>query len=436
MIVQILLRTKYFTDSLVGRSGTIFKLFRKLYEEMTNSRQWLDIDPLIKVDPSVLGGKSELTECFSGLFRLLGSPIPNVMTRAGCAFHVPQGNSLTRYFSGLGPELINDRGVIFFGTRSVVLSDIPETLGRFSLYVVINRLSKTNSHLCFRDSEGWLSIRGRDIEAASSFRRDNISFLGYIRDLNSTNVFRVPLNCDHLLRRPRGNLPLKPVVGVPQREFVVVEEDTSVTLPEIQQSFSPICQKKRIRIVFWVYTEKLSWGGEKRESVLIESSATGDQLLKATSELFQISLDPSTSYEIIKILPSLERMKIISVTDKIDADDDDVFHIQPAIPAGQSCPVVLMIGSHGVEQAIDFRLICLSCGQLNLSCDLPQNSFRSIAATLVGGIDRICDVSAVIEKAGIQSRESHGVFVLSPTIRYVRIVMTYGCPLFDCLAAN
>jgi hypothetical protein len=203
-IVQILLRTKYFTHSLARTSGAVFKLFRKLYNEMTNNKPWLDIDPLIKVDRSVLGGSCELTDCFSGLFRLLGSPIPGMTSPTGVIFHLPHDNSLTRYFDELGPDPVSGLDVIFFGTRSVVLSEIPETLGRFSLYVVINRFSKTNSHLCFRDSEGWLSIRGRYIEEASSFRRDNISLLGYIRDLNSTNIFRFPLNCCHLMHRPCG----------------------------------------------------------------------------------------------------------------------------------------------------------------------------------------------------------------------------------------
>jgi hypothetical protein len=181
-LVQILLRTRYFTDTLSQRSGTIFKLFLKLYDEMTNSKQWLDIDPLIKMNPSVLAGKSELTDCFSGLFRLFGSPIPHISPPAGVVFHIPHENSIVPYFSALDADTISNLGVIFFDTRSVVLGHIPETLGDFTLYVVVNRLSKTSSHLCFRDIEVWLSIRGNDIEEAPSFRPGSISFLGYIRD--------------------------------------------------------------------------------------------------------------------------------------------------------------------------------------------------------------------------------------------------------------
>jgi TPR repeat protein len=435
-IVQILLRTKYFTDSLTQTSGAVFKLFRKLYEEMTNNRPWLDIDPLIKVDRSVLGGSCELTDCLSGLFRLLGSPIRHMTSPTGVIFHLPHGNSVTRYFSELGQDLIHDLGVIFFETRSVVLSDIPETLDRFSLYVVVTRLSKTKHRLCFQDSKGWLFIHDHDIEETCSFRRDNISLLGYILDLKFTNVFRCILNCNHVLRRPRRKLTSKPVAEVIQLESVQPEKDSLIFSHEIPQDCPHPRPKAWVSVVLWFDPEKSTWGSEKRESVLIESCATGDQLLNAASELFQITLDPSTSYEIIKIFPNLDGMKIISSTDKIDADDDDVFHIQPAIPARQSCPVVLFVGSNGVERAIDFRLICLSCGQLNLSDDVPQNSFRSIAATLVGGRDRILDISAVIEQSGVRSRESDGIFVLSPAICHVCIVVRYGCPVFDCLAAK
>jgi hypothetical protein len=195
-IVQILLRTTYFTESLAQRPGRIFELFLQFYRDMTNEKPWLDINPLIKLDPRVLGDKSELADCFSGLFRLFGSPIPKLSSAAGI-FQIPHENSITQFFSGFHPEPISDLGVIFFETRFLVLREIPETLGEFSLYVVVNRLSKTSSHLCFRDSEGWLSIRSRDIIAASSFRRDNISFLGYIRDLKSTHCFRHPLTFDH-----------------------------------------------------------------------------------------------------------------------------------------------------------------------------------------------------------------------------------------------
>jgi hypothetical protein len=201
-------------------SGTLLNLFRKLYEEITSNKPWLDIDRLVQLDPYVLGAKSELTDCFSGLFRLFRSPIPSITSQTGVIFNIDHGNSVTRYFSELGADAIAELDVMFFGTRSLALSDIPQTLGDFSLYVVVNRLSKANSHLCFRDSEGWLSIRRRDIEEAPSFRRDNISFLGYIRDLNSTNVFRFPLNCNHLVRRSCGQLPSRPVVGIPSPKLI------------------------------------------------------------------------------------------------------------------------------------------------------------------------------------------------------------------------
>jgi hypothetical protein len=200
--VQILLRTKYFTDLLARAAGPVFKLVLQFYQEMTNAKQWLDIDPLIDLGPSVFGDRQELIDCFFRLFRLLESAIPQPTSPVGIVFKIPHESPITQYFSGFHAGALSDRGITFFDTQSVVLHGIPETLGGFSLYLVVNRLSKTNSHLCFRDSYGWLSIRGRDIEAVSCFRRDNISLLGYIRDVNSTNVFRCPLKCESLKHRP------------------------------------------------------------------------------------------------------------------------------------------------------------------------------------------------------------------------------------------
>jgi hypothetical protein len=104
--------------------------------------QWLDISPLIKLAPSVLAGKLELADCFSRLFRLFGSPIPHISSPAGVVFHIPHENSIVPYFSALDADTISNLGVIFFDTRSVVLGHIPETLGDFTFYVVVNRLSK------------------------------------------------------------------------------------------------------------------------------------------------------------------------------------------------------------------------------------------------------------------------------------------------------
>jgi hypothetical protein len=71
-------------------------------------------------------------------------------------------------------------------------------------------------------------------------------------------------------------------------------------------------------------------------------------------------------------------MEIISLTDRLDPTDD----IQPAVPLRQACPFALMIGD-GLR--IDFRRICIAAGQINLDRAIPPNSFRSIAAMLVGG---------------------------------------------------
>jgi hypothetical protein len=150
--VQILLRTGYFTDSLQKRSGDLFDLFQKLHEEMKKLPPYLDINPLIKFTSSALGDKSELVDYFSGLFGLFGSPIPHISSPTGVIFHIPHDNSIIEYFSELGADAVLDLGVIFFDTRSVVLRDIPETLGDFSLYVVVNRRSKSNHRLWFQDS--------------------------------------------------------------------------------------------------------------------------------------------------------------------------------------------------------------------------------------------------------------------------------------------
>jgi hypothetical protein len=79
---------------------------------------------------------------------------------------------------------------------------------------------------------------------------------------------------------------------------------------------------------------------------------------------------------------------------------------------------------------------------LNLSTDIPQNSFRSIAAALVDGSDHLLDVSAVFQQGGKEFQESDGVFVLSPPVSenvkhfsYVLIVVNRRCKAFVRLAA-
>jgi hypothetical protein len=77
-----------------------------------------------------------------------------------------------------------------------------------------------------------------------------------------------------------------------------------------------------------------------------------------------------------------------------------------------------------------------------LSSDIPQNSFRSIAAKLVGGADRLNKMTAVLVHNGVKSPQSDGVFVLSPVsedakhLCYVRIDVKPGFPMFDRMAAD
>jgi hypothetical protein len=98
---------------------------------------------------------------------------------------------------------------------------------------------------------------------------------------------------------------------------------------------------------------------------------------------------------------------------------------------------------NGVDHPIDCRRIRMPSGQLNLTSDIPQNSFRSIAAKLVGGADRLSSICVLLEKSGVRSRESDGIFVLSPPaiddakrICHVRIVVPSGFKEFDRLAAD
>jgi hypothetical protein len=154
----------------------------------------------------------------------------------------------------------------------------------------------------------------------------------------------------------------------------------------------------------------------KRKTVRIVRGATEDQLLKTVSELFEITMDQSTSDEIIKVFLDLERIEMIQLTDSINANDGDVFHIPPAIPPSQTCPVFLMIGYRGYAHATDSRRIRISSGQLNLSTDTPQNSIRSIIVKLGRGFDRLNRIDVVMEKNGVQIPESDGILALEPPV--------------------
>jgi hypothetical protein len=158
-------------------------------------------------------------------------------------------------------------------------------------------------------------------------------------------------------------------------------------------------------------------------------------------------LDPPrdllTGHEIFKVCPDLERTEMMSPTELISANDCDVFHIQPRIPPDQACQIVLLIGSKTDAQPIDFRRIRISSGQVNLNTDIPQNSFRSIVARLVGGFDRVIDIDVVMEKNGVRSPESDGIFALWPPVAegvkhlsHVRIAVKSGFQEFDRLTSG
>jgi hypothetical protein len=355
-LVQIVLRTKYFADSLAQVSGRLFEVFRELYDQMKNGKSWVDIDPLIRLHPDILGAKIELGDCFAGLCRLFASSIS--WTR-DIIFHIPHGYSVARFFSTVTFDFRANLNIVFFETRSLVLSDIPETLGdktEFTLYVVVSRLSKTRSRLWFRDSRGWLCIHGRNIEESASFRRDNISLLGYIRNLTFTNVFRFPLNCDRLIRRSRPSQPMKLDAQLQQPEFSGVASNP-IPLPRAVFPISPFRPTKLINIVFWENPESSSWGTEQQTSLDIESDATGTDLLIAVGRFLGLPRALSKGYEIVRIFPDLEHLQVIGPNEGINANDDDVFHVQPMIPASQACPVVLMDSD---EHRIDIRRVCIS----------------------------------------------------------------------------
>jgi TPR repeat protein len=101
------------------------------------------------------------------------------------------------------------------------------------------------------------------------------------------------------------------------------------------------------------------------------------------------------------------------------------------------------MNSNGKERPIGFRRIRLSSGPLNLSNDIPQNSFRSIAGKFVGGADRLFDITAVMAQSGKAVQD--GVFILvAPsvdgeavkTLSHACIAVKSGFDVFDCLLAH
>jgi hypothetical protein len=204
VVVQILLRTAYFTEFLVRLPGDLVKTLSTLYGNIQSNSPYLDIDPLIKLTRDSFARDPELPDCLSAIFRLLGSDIPHFASSSNVVYHIPHNFSILQYVSQISPETIDKLGVIFLDVKSVVFSEIPEHLCNdvFSLYVVVTRRSKTNVHLNFRDSEGWLSIFDWDIEAARGFNPANVCLLGYIRDPTQTSIFRNVLTFNHSQHRP------------------------------------------------------------------------------------------------------------------------------------------------------------------------------------------------------------------------------------------
>jgi hypothetical protein len=88
--------------------------------------------------------------------------------------------------------------------------------------------------------------------------------------------------------------------------------------------------RKRINTVFWSDPEKSPWGSEQRNQLDIRSDATGSDLLEAVGLLYP-ALDLSTRYEIVRVVIERKQMEVISPTDQINANDSDVFHIQPRL---------------------------------------------------------------------------------------------------------
>jgi hypothetical protein len=432
------LRTKSFTDWLAEGSRPIYGLFLKLLADLTKHKPYLDIAPLISLEPDRLGGKMELTDCFSNLVGLFVLPIPHITPPSGVIIHAPPENSICRYFWELETDMTENIDVIFFDTRSLLLCAIPETLGdEFFLYVVVGRLSKECHRLFFRDSAGWLLIQGRDIEAVSTFRPDNVSLLGYIRHPTLTNVFRFRLKCNHPTGRPREEPKSNPnsvtsqnakrtSSGPPQaaRRPFACADLLSPTFSPPQPSVSSAAGKVVISVIFWPDPEKSPWGMEERKTVEIECNVTGIDLLNAFREILDKTQNLSKFYEIVKVLD--DKITVLSPDDRINAKSGDIYQIQPAVPERQACTLLLMIGSNGIRRQIDIRRIRLSCGHLNLDPDTPQNSFIPIAQELVGPSAHISAITAF---------DSNNVLALSSD-HSVSILVDYGCPTFDRLAAD
>jgi hypothetical protein len=97
-----------------------------------------------------------------------------------------------------------------------------------------------------------------------------------------------------------------------------------------------------------------------------------------------------------------------------------------------------MIGSNENERVIDYRRIPLSCGQLNLSTEIPQNAFRLLAATRAEYLSEI----RVFVEMDVQIQGSPGGFDLSPPVRegvkafsHVCIVVNSSFRVLDRLSA-
>jgi hypothetical protein len=130
--------------------------------------------------------------------------------------------------------------------------------------------------------------------------------------------------------------------------------------------------------------ERLPLGDEERYFLDIDCNATGADLLSAVGPRLHQPRDLSHGFEICQVY-SDGKTRMFSPIESIAVNEGDTFHIQPAIRLDHACLVVLRMG----DLVIDHRRFHLSSGQLNLSSDIPQNSFRSIAVKLVGGGDRL-----------------------------------------------
>jgi hypothetical protein len=165
----------------------------------------------------------------------------------------------------MSPETIDELGVIFLDVKSCVLREIPENLCSydFSIYVVVNRLSKTNARLNFRDSEGWLSIVDREIEEATGFDSANVCLLGYIRDPTKTNVFRNVLTFNHSKHRP-VKPPARSVTFsslqdvVPSKNF---QEENRISIVQAPDFVRPM---EKVTVIIWRDVEDSPWSSQIR----------------------------------------------------------------------------------------------------------------------------------------------------------------------------